>query len=63
MLKEKLGSKKNFLIFNLCRVLVVGHNPGLEELVEMLAGEMHLMPTTFSLSVQRNFILTINKQY
>lgn len=27
------------------RVLIVGHNPGLEELVEVLTGEMHLMPT------------------
>ena len=26
------------------RVLVVGHNPGLEELVEMLTGEIHIMP-------------------
>jgi phosphohistidine phosphatase len=27
------------------RVLIVGHNPGLEELVEMLTGEIRLMPT------------------
>lgn len=27
------------------RVLIVGHNPGLEELVEVLTGEVHLMPT------------------
>ena len=27
------------------RVLIIGHNPGLEELVEMLTGEIHLMPT------------------
>jgi phosphohistidine phosphatase len=27
------------------RALVIGHNPGLEELVEMLTGEIHLMPT------------------
>src|SRR2546422_5442898 len=27
------------------RVLIVGHNPGLEELVEMLTGEIHIMPT------------------
>jgi phosphohistidine phosphatase len=27
------------------RVLIVGHNPGLEELVEVLTGEMHPMPT------------------
>jgi len=27
------------------RVLIVGHNPGLEELVEMLTGEIHLIPT------------------
>src|SRR2546425_1807744 len=27
------------------RVLIVGHNPGLEELVELLTGEIHLMPT------------------
>ena len=27
------------------RVLMVGHNPGLEELVEMLTGEIHVLPT------------------
>jgi phosphohistidine phosphatase len=27
------------------RVLIVGHNPGLEELLEMLTGEIHIMPT------------------
>jgi phosphohistidine phosphatase len=27
------------------RVLIVGHNPGLEEFVELLTGEIHLMPT------------------
>jgi phosphohistidine phosphatase len=27
------------------RVLMTGHNPGLEELVELLTGEIHLMPT------------------
>lgn len=27
------------------RVLIVGHNPGLEELLELLTGEIHLMPT------------------
>jgi phosphohistidine phosphatase len=27
------------------RVLIVGHNPGLEELVELLTAEIHLMPT------------------
>jgi phosphohistidine phosphatase len=27
------------------RMLIVGHNPGLEELVELLTGEIHLMPT------------------
>ena len=27
------------------RVLIVGHNPGLEELVEMLTGEIHVLPT------------------
>ena len=27
------------------RVLIIGHNPGLEELLEMLTGEIHLMPT------------------
>jgi len=26
------------------RVLIIGHNPGMEELVEMLTGEIHLMP-------------------
>jgi phosphohistidine phosphatase len=27
------------------RVLIVGHNPGLEDLVEMLTGEIQIMPT------------------
>jgi phosphohistidine phosphatase len=27
------------------RVLIVGHNPGLEVLVELLTGEIHLLPT------------------
>ena len=27
------------------RALIIGHNPGLEKLVEMLTGEIHLMPT------------------
>jgi phosphohistidine phosphatase len=27
------------------RMLIVGHNPGLEELVELLTGEIQLMPT------------------
>ena len=27
------------------RALVIGHNPGLEELVEMLTSEFHVMPT------------------
>ena len=27
------------------RAMIVGHNPGLEELVEMLTGEIHIMPT------------------
>ncbi len=27
------------------RVLMVGHNPGLEQLVSMLSGEEHIMPT------------------
>ena len=27
------------------RVLIIGHNPGLEELVGNVKGEMHLMPT------------------
>jgi len=27
------------------RALIIGHNPGLEELVEMLTGEFHIMPT------------------
>ena len=27
------------------RVLIVGHNPGLEELVELLTGEIHLLST------------------
>jgi phosphohistidine phosphatase len=27
------------------RVLIVGHNPGVEELIEMLTGEIHIIPT------------------
>ena len=27
------------------RVLIIGHNPGLEELLEMLTGEIRVMPT------------------
>ncbi len=27
------------------RMLIIGHNPGLEELVKMLTREIHLMPT------------------
>jgi phosphohistidine phosphatase len=30
---------------NYARVLIIGHNPGLEELVEILTGESHVMPT------------------
>jgi len=30
---------------DLIRVLLVGHNPGLEEVVDMLTGEIQLMPT------------------
>ena len=36
------------------RVLVVGHNPGLEELVEMLTGEIHIMPTCSLAHVKLN---------
>ena len=36
------------------RVLIIGHNPGLEELVEMLTGEIHLMPTCSLAHVQLN---------
>ena len=27
------------------RVLIVGHNPGVEELIELLTGEIHIVPT------------------
>jgi phosphohistidine phosphatase len=30
---------------NYQRVLIVGHNPGIEELIEMLTGEIHIIPT------------------
>jgi phosphohistidine phosphatase len=30
------------------RVLIFGHNPGLEELVELLTGEIQLMPTVIT---------------
>ena len=36
------------------RVLIIGHNPGLEELVEMLTGEIRLMPTCSLAHVQLN---------
>jgi phosphohistidine phosphatase len=36
------------------RVLTIGHNPGLEELVEMLTGEIHLMPTCSLVHVKLN---------
>jgi len=36
------------------RVLIVGHNPGLEELVELLTGEIHLMPTCSLAHVKLN---------
>ncbi|MDQ6668716.1 MAG: hypothetical protein M3Y53_10915 [Thermoproteota archaeon] len=35
-------------------VLIIGHNPGLEELVEMLTGEIHLMPTCSLVHVKLN---------
>jgi phosphohistidine phosphatase len=34
------------------RVLMVGHNPGLEQLVNMLSGEEHTMPTCSLVHVQ-----------
>jgi phosphohistidine phosphatase len=34
------------------RVLIVGHNPGLEQLVNMLSGEEHTMPTCSLVNVQ-----------
>ncbi|MGC2574842.1 MAG: histidine phosphatase family protein [Candidatus Nitrosopolaris sp.] len=34
------------------RVLMVGHNPGLEQLVNMLSGEEHAMPTCSLVHVQ-----------
>jgi phosphohistidine phosphatase len=30
---------------NYHRVLIVGHNPGVEELIEILTGEIHIIPT------------------
>jgi phosphohistidine phosphatase len=36
------------------RVLIIGHNPGLEELVEMLTGDIHIMPTCSLAHVQLN---------
>lgn len=30
---------------NYQRVLIVGHNPGIEELIEQLTGEIHIIPT------------------
>jgi phosphohistidine phosphatase len=34
------------------RVLMVGHNPGLEELVGMITGEEHIMPTCSLMHIQ-----------
>ena len=34
------------------RVLMIGHNPGLEQLVRMLTGEEHAMPTCSLVHVQ-----------
>jgi phosphohistidine phosphatase len=34
------------------RVLMVGHNPGLEQLVDTLTGEEHIMPTCSLVHVQ-----------
>lgn len=34
------------------RVLMVGHNPGVEELVSMITGEEHLMPTCSLVHIQ-----------
>ena len=34
------------------RVLMIGHNPGLEQLVNMLSGEEHTMPTCSLVHVQ-----------
>jgi phosphohistidine phosphatase len=30
---------------NYQRVLIVGHNPGVEEVIELLTGEIHIIPT------------------
>ena len=36
------------------RVMVVGHNPGLEELLELLTGEIHAFPTAALAQVELN---------
>ena len=42
------------------RVLIIGHNPGLEELVEMLTGEIHLMPTCSFLLLKKANTKSLN---
>ena len=36
------------------RVLIVGHNPGVEELIEMLTGEIHIIPTCTLAQIEFN---------
>jgi phosphohistidine phosphatase len=45
------------------RVLIVGHNPGLEELVEMLTGEIHIMPTCSLAHVKLNVGTWLDTDY
>lgn len=37
---------------NYTRVLMIGHNPGIEELVGMITGEEHIMPTCSLVHIQ-----------
>src|SRR5207249_5035558 len=45
------------------RVLIVGHNPGLEELVEMPTGEIHIMPTCSLAHVKLNVGTWLDTDY
>jgi phosphohistidine phosphatase len=52
-----VGSKRSLdVLHNLSneytRVLIVGHNPGLEQLVNMLSGEEHVMHTCSLVHIQ-----------
>jgi phosphohistidine phosphatase len=45
------------------RVLIIGHNPGMEGLVEMLTGEIHLRPTCSLVHVKLRIGKWIERDY